>query len=165
MTSYCKKRPQFRVSRVAVFLTTQLVLWSGVTEEALARDYFNPALLELGAPGQKGVDLSSFEDQGGQMPGTYRVDIYINNQKVDTRDVEFKMRNDESGKEKLTPCLPMALLESWGVLIKKYPTLDASDSTCGNISAIPQATSNFKFNQQQLLLTFPQSSMSNSAQG
>ncbi|ENO0283130.1 fimbria/pilus outer membrane usher protein [Enterobacter asburiae] len=165
MKSSCKKRPQFRVSRVAVFLTTQLVLWSGVTEETLARDYFNPALLELGTPGQKGVDLSSFENQGGQMPGTYRVDIYINNQKVDTRDVEFKMRNDESGKEKLTPCLPMALLDSWGVLIKKYPTLDASDSTCGNISAIPQATSNFKFNQQQLLLTFPQSSMSNSAQG
>ncbi|MGL5384398.1 MAG: fimbria/pilus outer membrane usher protein [Serratia sp. (in: enterobacteria)] len=158
-------RPRLRLSRVAYFVAAQLALPFGMMADGYARDYFNPALLELGTPGQKAVDLSAFEDQGGQMPGTYRVDVFLNNQKMETRDVEFRMGKDAAGHDKLLPCLPVDVLDSWGVITKAYPAVGAPGSACANIMAIPQASSDFRFNRQQLLLSFPQSSVNNAARG
>ncbi|MEX3242912.1 FimD/PapC N-terminal domain-containing protein, partial [Serratia quinivorans] len=53
------------------------------------RDYFNPALLEQGDARQSQTDLSVFEDAGGQPPGTYRVDILLNERLTETRMVTF----------------------------------------------------------------------------
>ncbi|WP_447877576.1 fimbria/pilus outer membrane usher protein [Serratia fonticola] len=154
-----------RLSRVACFVAAQVALLTGTMMTAQARDYFDPALLELGAPGQKTIDLSSFEDKGGQMPGTYRVDVFLNNEKMDVRDVEFRLFKDAKGNERLQPCLSVDVLASWGVVTKKFPELGASGSTCANLAAIPQASSEFRFERQQLLLSFPQSAVSNSARG
>ncbi|WP_256743547.1 FimD/PapC N-terminal domain-containing protein, partial [Cronobacter sakazakii] len=92
----------FKPARLAIFISMAL---SGVITTGHARDYFNPELLQLDNPGMKGADLSSFES-GTQAPGTYRVDIIINDQTVDTRDIEFKTLRDTSGQERLEPCLP-----------------------------------------------------------
>ncbi|PLV61037.1 fimbria/pilus outer membrane usher protein [Erwinia sp. B116] len=158
---------QLRVSQVACFVAAQLALSTGVVTQAQAqeRDYFNPALLELGAPNERPVDLSAFETQGGQLPGTYNVEIYLNDQKMESRDVEFRMGKDASGKEMLLPCLPVDTLQSWGVITSAFPDLGAPGSECANISAIPQAFSDFRFGRQQLLLSFPQSAVNNSARG
>lgn len=154
-----------RMRPVAYFVLLQLVASVGLMTPAMARDYFNPALLELGAPGQGPADLSVFEAQGGQLPGTYRVDVYLNNQKMDTREVEFRMGKDGSGNEKLLPCLSVSTLDEWGVMTRSHPALTVAGSDCANISAIPQAGSDFRFDRQQLLLSFPQSSVRNSARG
>ncbi|MCS3602139.1 outer membrane usher protein [Buttiauxella sp. BIGb0471] len=154
-----------RLSRVACFVAAQVALLTGTMMTAQARDYFDPALLELGAPGQKAIDLSSFEDKGGQMPGTYRVDVFLNNEKMETRNVEFRMARDAKGSDALQPCIPVDDLANWGVLVKKYPELGAPGNTCANLTAIPQANSEFRFERLQLLLSLPQTAVSNSARG
>lgn len=160
-----KRRVRLRLSQVACFVAAQMALLTGTMMNAQARDYFNPELLELGAPGQKTVDLTSFEDKGGQMPGTYRVDVFLNNEKMDTRNVEFRLAKDAKGNESLQPCIPVDDLASWGVITKKYPELGAPGSACANLAAIEQASSDFHFTRQQLLLSMPQSAVNNAARG
>lgn len=150
-----------QIEHLIFIVIIQLTAITGCMMKAHARDYFNPALLELGMPGQKPVDLSSFENQGGQLPGMYRVDIFLNNRKVDTRDVEFRLIMD-NGHQVLQPCISIHELSSWGVLTKKFPELGDKESKCSNFVAIPQASSDFRFAQQQLLLSFPQSAVNNS---
>ncbi|MGL5387632.1 MAG: fimbria/pilus outer membrane usher protein [Serratia sp. (in: enterobacteria)] len=158
-------KPRVRMSRVACFVAAQVALLSGTMMTAQARDYFNPALLELGTPGQKAVDLTSFEDKGGQLPGTYRVDVFLNNERMETRNVEFRLGKDGKGSDTLLPCIPVNDLAGWGVLTKKFPEMGAPGTACANLAAIPQANSDFRFARQQLLLSFPQSAVNNSARG
>lgn len=154
-----------RVSHIAYIVAAQLILPSLTISNANARDYFNPALLELGAPGQGAIDISAFSERGGQIPGTYRVDIILNNEKIETRDITFRQNIDSQGNKKLYPCLSVEQLGAMGVLTDKYPELNTADESCSNIYAVPQATSDFLFDNQQLLLSFPQSAVSNAARG
>ncbi|WP_258057963.1 FimD/PapC N-terminal domain-containing protein, partial [Serratia marcescens] len=63
------------LKRIALFTVTTAVC-GNMANPAFSRDYFNPALLETGRSGQQHVDLSIFEN-GQQVPGTYRVDIWV----------------------------------------------------------------------------------------
>lgn len=155
----------FRINNATCLLISQLMLPVLHMESIQAREYFNPALLELGSPDQKAVDLSVFEEKGGQTPGTYRVDIYLNDNSVGVHNVEFRVMKDRAGNETLSPCLSVSDLEKWGVLVSKYPDLLLPGSDCANLQAVPQANSNFRFSQQRLLLNFPQSSVSNAVRG
>ncbi|ENZ7484586.1 fimbrial biogenesis usher protein [Klebsiella aerogenes] len=120
---------------------------------AIADNYFNPAFLtDFGGSGEAGVtDLSRFE-KNQQAPGTYRVDVYLNNQYVTTRNVVFnptktaetKRSDDEStdpavalSGEKdtaeksrvtgdgtgLSACITGKNLENMGVNLKAFPEL------------------------------------------
>ena len=155
----------FRINNATCLLISQLMLPVLHMESVQAREYFNPALLELGSPDQKAVDLSVFEEKGGQTPGTYRVDIYLNDNSVGAHSVEFRVMKDRVGNETLSPCLSVSDLEKWGVLVSKYPDLSSPGSDCADLQAVPQASSNFRFSQQRLLLNFPQSSVSNAVRG
>lgn len=73
-------------------------------QPCLSRDYFNPALLETGRSGQQPVDLSVFEN-GNQVPGKYRVDIWVNDMLMETRDVRFVIKPGGDDKAGLQPCL------------------------------------------------------------
>lgn len=130
-----------------------------------ARDYFNPALLDSGVPGQPSVDLSPFEEAGGQVPGVYRVDVYLNNERMETRDVEFRAVADAEGQTVLQPCLSAADLTGWGVMTTRFPELNRSGEQCVNLAAVPQSSATFRFSEQQLLLSFPQSAVVNAARG
>jgi outer membrane usher protein len=140
-----------------------------LTFPVLARDdtgdYFNPAFLERDAMKQGVSDLSMFEEKGGQAPGVYRVDLYINNEFVDTRDIEFGFAKDNIKKSSLLPCISVDDLAGWGVLIQKYPGILTENDNCANLSAIPQASSDFRLNKQSLLLSFPHSALKNAARG
>lgn len=159
------RKPLLRLSQTACFVAAQLAILAGISTTAYSRDVFDPTLLELGVPGQKAADLSAFSTQGGQIPGTYHVDVFLNNERLETRDVEFRMGKDAQGKESLQPCIPVDDLAKWGVLIKKFPEMGAPGSMCANIAAVTQASSEFRFNDQQLVLSFPQSAVNNSARG
>nr|WP_256682705.1 fimbria/pilus outer membrane usher protein [Buttiauxella agrestis] len=130
-----------------------------------ARDIFNPALLEVNPAQQAATDLSVFEIGAGQAPGTYHVDIYLNNQIQDTRDVEFKTQKDLQGKESLQPCLSVAQLAAFGVKTDLFPALGDKNTPCARLSAIPQASAEFRFSGQQLLLSIPQAAVSQNARG
>lgn len=155
--SGCKKpRMSYLAYQVAV-------LSGGLAMDAQARDYFNPALLQVDNPQQGATDLSVYENSGGQAPGVYHVDIYMNNDKVDTRDVTFSLRSDKNGKETLQPCLSAKALAEMGVKTTLFPEL--GDGECANLGAIPLASTEFRFGEQQLLISMPQAAVSQAARG
>lgn len=152
-------------SRLVCSIAAPLVLWGVGAFDAEARDYFNPELLEIDNPLQGKTDLSIFEEGETQAPGTYRVDIYINNEQQDTRDVDFRMVSGNDGKESLQPCISVAQLNEMGVRTDQFPEIGDSKEQCAALYAIPQANADFRFSAQQLLLSFPQAAMSQNARG
>ncbi|MCF8581541.1 fimbrial biogenesis outer membrane usher protein [Enterobacter ludwigii] len=128
-----------------------------------ARDSFNPELLELDNPGAGKTDLSAFES-GSQAPGTYHVDIILDEQQVDTADILFKGGSGKDGDTVLQPCLTLEQLKNWGVKTQLFPGL-AANGQCVDLSAIPQATTEFQFSTQRLLISIPQAALSPLARG
>lgn len=150
----------FKPARLAFLIALAL---GAVSQTAHARDYFNPELIELDNPGMKGADLSSFES-GSQLPGTYRVDVILGEQIVDTRDIKFDAVKDAAGDDVLQPCLSVAQLKSWGVKTELFPDLSANGA-CARLSAIPQASAEFQFSAQRLVISIPQAALSPAARG
>lgn len=152
--------PWFPPARLAWLIALAL---AGVMQSASAEEYFNPALLEVDNPAMKGVDLSSFA-RGTQKPGKYRVEVVVNDQSVDTREIEFKSVASPQGEPLLQPCLSTGLLQSYGVKTEQFPDL-GQEGECVNFAAIPDASADFIFGAQKLLLSFPQASLNAQARG
>ncbi|WP_051962346.1 fimbria/pilus outer membrane usher protein [Serratia sp. Ag2] len=93
------------------------------------------------------------------------MDIYINDQQQDTRSVEFQMGKNAQGQDSLQPCLTVAQLNAMGVKTELFPDIGNAEVQCANLSAIPQANAEFRFDAQQLLLSIPQAAMSQQARG
>ncbi|MEB7742507.1 fimbria/pilus outer membrane usher protein [Escherichia coli] len=136
--------------------------------DAQARTY-SFDVSQLGDVGQD-VDISLFE-QGTQLPGVYLVDVVLNGERVDSREMAFHLEKDAGGAPFLQACLTREQLMRYGVKVDEYPGLfpvasgnrvEGSDNStvgtasCAHLSAIPQATETFQFNSQQLLLGIPQ---------
>lgn len=135
-----------------------LALFCNAISAAQAKNYTFSADM-LGGD-NKNVDISLF-NQGGQLPGTYTVDILLNGGKVDTQDVVFSLEHGPDGQPYLYPCLTVEQLSRYGVKVEDYPELGGnaeSEATtrCARISAIPQASPEFQFSSQSLLLSIPQ---------
>ncbi|WMY76653.1 fimbria/pilus outer membrane usher protein [Buttiauxella selenatireducens] len=149
-----QKHKVFQPARMAIFIAVAL---SSGAQVANARDTFNPELLEVGNPGAGKTDLSVYE-AGSQAPGVYHVDIILDEQLVDTRDVEFKAVADKSGEANLQPCISLDTLKSWGVKTDLFPEL-AADAQCINLAVIPQASADFQFSTQRLVISIPQAAL------
>ncbi|WBM72578.1 fimbrial biogenesis outer membrane usher protein [Buttiauxella sp. WJP83] len=154
------KKQIFKPARMAIYIAVALSSW---TQVANARDTFNPELLEVGNPGAGKTDLSAYE-AGSQAPGVYHVDIILDEQLVDTRDVEFKAITDKNGDQNLAPCISLETLKSWGVKTELFPELK-TDEQCVNFGAIPQASTDFQFGTQRLLISIPQAALAPQARG
>ncbi|MEO3990138.1 fimbrial biogenesis usher protein [Pseudocitrobacter cyperus] len=151
-------RPGIRGWLTPVALAVMGVL---IVQKGWAENYFNPAFLSDDPSAV--ADLSHF-DNSEQMPGTYRVDIYLNTALFATRDVRFhavKAAVDNSG---LAACLTPEMLAQMGV---DLPVLMAhKQSGCIDIAqAIPAATSHFDFANQRLDISIPQAALKNDARG
>ena len=130
----------------------------GFSQQTRADDYFNPALLDVDNPQQGKTDLSIYEKGPGQAPGKYQVTIFINNNKIDTRDVTFILQKQDNGENSLQPCFTLSDLKSLGIKTDDYPQL-AVKGSCADLHAIPAATATFRVSNQQLLLSIPQSAL------
>ncbi|MGZ0751421.1 fimbrial biogenesis usher protein [Kluyvera sichuanensis] len=129
---------------------------------AQAELYFNPRFL---ADDPAAVaDLSSFEKGQELPPGTYRMDIYLNDGFMTTRDVTFSAGENGHG---LMPCLTRGQLASMGLNTAAIKGMDALDpDTCVPFTAmIKDATVRLDVGQQRLYLTIPQAYMGNQARG
>ncbi|HAT1615417.1 TPA: fimbrial biogenesis usher protein [Raoultella ornithinolytica] len=129
---------------------------------AQAELYFNPRFL---ADDPAAVaDLSNFEKGQEVPPGTYRVDIYLNNGFMTTRDVTFKSGENHHG---LVPCLTRGQLASMGVNTAAVSGMNAlaADVCVPMAEMIKESTSRFDVGQQRLYLTVPQAFMGNRARG
>jgi outer membrane usher protein len=141
-------------------LSLAVALILGGSAEALARDYFDPSLLDLGnSQGATQADLSQFESAGGQAEGSYRVDVYVNNEYVRTQDVRF-VRNAAG---KLQPSLTPAELGELGVNTASVPSLMRLPVAVALPSSvetyIPQTKSTLDFQQMRLNMSVPQLNM------
>ena len=88
----------------------------------------------------------------------YQVAIFINNNKIDTRDVTFNLVKDPQGTSTLQPCFTLDELKSLGIKTQKYPQLRA-EGQCADLHAIPSASATFRVRNQQLLLSIPQKAL------
>lgn len=150
------------LTQIACFIALQCAL--PICNSAIAREYFNPALLGIDGPGKELTDLSAFEEGVGQMPGTYHVDVIVNRTSVGVHDVNFVMQKDAKGNTTLQPCLSVDTLAEFGIRTDAFPHL-ADKGECADLAAIPQARAEFAFERQQLVLSIPQAAINNLARG
>ncbi|WP_338577438.1 fimbrial biogenesis usher protein [Erwinia sp. E_sp_W01_1] len=140
--------------------------------------YFPPAL--VAADPQMVADLSRFEKEGAQLPGSYQVDIYINGTPAGSRQIRFiEMVNkdrehspentnsavrDNTG---LMACLTLRDLKGFGVNLQAFPELNAApeEKCLSPGESIPDAFTLFNFQQMRLDVSIPQAAMTNSARG
>lgn len=149
--------PVFSMAKIPVVLCC--VLLSGYAQAEL---YFNPRFL---ADDPAAVaDLSGFENGQEVPPGTYRVDIYLNDGFMTTRDVTFLRGEKGPG---LNPCLTRSQLSGMGVNIAAVTGMNAhaTDACTPLTKLIPDATTRFDVGRQRLYLTVPQAFMNNRARG
>ncbi|UAN45152.1 fimbrial biogenesis outer membrane usher protein [Serratia sp. JSRIV001] len=124
---------------------------------------FDPAL--LGNHQADSVDIALFSEDGAQLPGPYRVDIFLNRKRVDSREIVFVAKK---GKKELSPCFSREILLRYGVLVDDYPemlTKEDETSQCIDLSAITGVTTQFDFARQQLKLSIPQVALRKSTSG
>ncbi len=129
---------------------------------AQAELYFNPRFL---ADDPAAVaDLSGFENGQEVPPGTYRVDIYLNDGFMTTRDVTFNRGEKGHG---LSPCLTRGQLAGMGINTAAVNGMNAlaADACVPLTELITDATTRFDVGQQRLYLTVPQAFMGNRARG
>lgn len=115
---------------------------------------FDPTL--VGNDHVDSMDVSLFNEDGAQLPGSYLIDVYINRKRLESREITFTVKE---GRKELFPCLSRNMLIKYGVLVDDYPKLMTKkndDSQCADLSAIEGATTQFDFARQQLQLSIPQ---------
>lgn len=158
-----KPDPRIMIFLLSVMLILTLLM--GYIHTAQARETYNVHALEIDAPGQPVVDLSAFSDAAGQLPGIYRVAVYVNQMREgEVQDIAFVT----SKEKKLTAQLTPAMLKRWGVRTGAFPTLAAlpEDKALEDIGHyIPMARSELNFSQLRLDVSIPQAAMDATARG
>ena len=137
-----------------------------VGDGARAEEFFNPAFLSSNPSAV--ADLSRF-DKGEGAPGTYRVEVYLNDDYVATQDMVFQaqksgQKGDGTG---LSACITRAQLEKLDVKVSDVPALAQTPvAQCVALDkAIAQAGSRFDFDNQRLYISVPQAALRNNARG
>lgn len=136
---------------------------SGATSSSLPADYvdFNSS---FGGIGSGRVDISRFNRSNPVVPGTYRVDLYANDELVSREDVTFA---DMAGHNGATPCFSHRLIEKMGVDMDKLdPQVFGPGSGCIDLpAAIPDASAHFDPGSLRLDVSIPQVAMNRRARG
>lgn len=129
--------------KLLILLMFQLLSFNALAEE------FDSSLLgdEIGT--YKDIDLSVFSKPGGQLPGNYYIDIYLNDNLVDMRYIRI---SDENGN--LIPCISNEMLESYGV-----SATSTNDNECVDLKSYEGSKVNFSFARQELRISIPQKYM------
>ncbi|GJL41826.1 fimbria/pilus outer membrane usher protein [Enterobacter chengduensis] len=148
-------------ARLAICIAFALV---NAVQTVYARDSFNAELVELDNPGAGKADLSAFES-GSQAPGKYHVDIILDDQLIETRDIDFTSVKEGDEGDSLQPCLSIEQLNGWGVKTALFPDLASKGASCVNLRAIPHASTDFQFAAQRLIISIPQAAIDLPARG
>ncbi|EAT6372242.1 fimbrial biogenesis outer membrane usher protein, partial [Salmonella enterica] len=127
------------------------------------KESFNSHALEIDNPNQSVVDLSDFTNSDSQLPGTYRVTIYVNGEKQgEAQDINFVVGKNNKLVAEITP----AMLKNWGVKMEAFPSLATlpPDKLLSDIAKyIPMSTIDLKFSKLQLNVSIPQAAMNTNA--
>lgn len=123
---------------------------------SLAEEYFDPSLIESGTVNNETVDLTVFNQVGGQLPGRYFVSIYLNQNLLGNTELQF---NYLDGSQNLAPMLTKKDYVKYGVLSDATSefALLTDDAVINNIATvIPGAFFKYNFSENRLDLSIPQ---------
>ena len=146
------QQPTFRITKLVVCLSL-----CGYGSQSLADTYFNPRFLSDDPSAV--ASLSNFEKGIEAPPGSYKVNIYVNDSFVINREVKFDINKKKS---RLEPCLSYQELVQLGMngsAIKDISKNDLSEQCFPLSNKIPDATSFFDVGTQKLSLNIPQAYM------
>lgn len=125
------------------------------TGNVWAQDYFDPGLLSLGGAQLTTTDLSVFEKAGNIPPGTYMVNVFVNQLDQGQHTLFFSANAQGKVEPELTP----ALLHELGINTQALPAfarLPAEKPVANLATLIPESYVRFDFNQLRLDLSIPQ---------
>lgn len=133
-----------------------------------SEDQFDPAFLS-GDPSAV-ADLSKFQ-RGQQLPGTYLVEVILNGEFVETKEITFTALGEEqSGSDGtgLSPVLSLDYLKRLGLNVAAVPALSNPARQDGPVilaTEIPSASAFFNFERQRLELNLPQAVLHQQVRG
>ncbi|UJD92372.1 fimbrial biogenesis outer membrane usher protein (plasmid) [Rahnella aquatilis] len=148
----------FRLSRLSAFI----YLSSNITD-SLASDYFSPEFIETRGSVRRDIDVSRFNNSDGQIPGVYRVDVYMNGNYLSSQDITFV-----DNKGRLIPLLTFADMVKWGVKRNARPEWMhmAENQRIENLGELlPGSKINFQFDGLRLDFSVPQEYMQRDPRG
>ncbi|WP_346779222.1 fimbria/pilus outer membrane usher protein [Burkholderia sp. Ac-20365] len=126
---------------------------------------FDPIFLQ----GRAKVDVSRFARDNVVAPGSYSLDIWLNDIRIGRENVTFVAT--AAGKS-ARACITRAMLEKWGVDFSRLDSAKDNNApppdtgVCMDLgAAVPLATTDFDFGEQKLSMTVPQKYMRNRARG
>lgn len=147
-----------------VFISISLLLYSN---SAISDDVFDINAINTGIESEV-ADVNSLgylSQVGGQLPGTYFVDIYINNNLVENKSITFVY--DEKSK-KLIPEITKKMLLDWGVknsASQEFSDIKDNDNIRNIEEIIPSAKLGYQFEVNQLQISIPQIGLENTSRG
>ncbi len=170
----CPGGPALRFNRLSLMVLVALgyVPWvaqaapgpepGGAPEPASAQ--FDPSF--FGASGAGAVDVSRFERGNPVTPGSYRVDLYVN--EIWLGREQITIRPGSGGTEQGQVCVTQDLLQRMGVDLQRLGETapDALTQECVDLAnAIPSATVSYDSAELRLDVSIPQLAMNRHARG
>ncbi|MEM8105430.1 fimbria/pilus outer membrane usher protein [Morganella morganii] len=137
-------------------LSVMPVLMAGTSFSVMADDYYPASLFNI--PGSNSQltneDVNVFKENDNA-PGKYKVTLVINNNKITTKEIDFVLKKNKAGNEKLIPCFSREEWENTGL---DFPSSDNDDTGgCFNINDIEYTHGYLDLNTRIYALTTPQS--------
>nr|WP_174505776.1 fimbria/pilus outer membrane usher protein [Acinetobacter sp. Marseille-Q1620] len=119
---------------------------------AYADTEFNAAFLSMGDQKADDASLEAVEQGYDIMPGRYQFAVYLNQEQIDNRVIEFYKDHN-----KVRPCITPEYLSDYGILLKQEQYSLVQDKACVLLSElIPNANVSFDAGLQRLDLSIPQ---------
>ncbi|OCR22853.1 fimbrial protein [Pseudomonas syringae] len=104
-------------------------------------------------------ELTEFLRANSVLPGTYRVDIYVNRALSGRRDISFN-KNTVSGR--VEPCLTLPMLQAFGLDVERLPE---SRQSCFDLAQVEFGRVDYQPNALRLDISVPQALMTRSSRG
>ncbi|SEJ31842.1 outer membrane usher protein [Pseudomonas sp. NFR16] len=109
------------------------------------------------------ADLETFLQGNSIVPGTYRVDVYVNRTLSGRRDINFI---NNPARDAVEACLTLEMLSQFGVDVSALDTADTPGSGCFDLmSHVAFAQVDYQPSNLRLNITVPQAIMARSARG
>ncbi|MBV2191038.1 fimbria/pilus outer membrane usher protein [Providencia rettgeri] len=157
-------RIKSRLIYTEVFTAVSIILYAN---NIIAEDIFDINAINTGIENQI-ADVNSLgylSSAGGQLPGDYFVDIYINDKLVDNKTITFVFDNKT---KKLRPEITKKMLLEWGVKNSASERFSSSGENeyLRNIEqVIPSANYHYKFEMKKLQISIPQIGLKKTSRG
>lgn len=146
--------------------TQTKVIASADSPSANGHFTFDPIFLSPGL--SQSTDLSRFEKGAAAIPGTYEVDVFVNNRPLGRNTVTFE---PEKTGENMMVCMTTAALQKIGLNLKEFPDfkrdfLNNNQKPCVSFEELSSDINiSYDSGSQQLYLTVPQAYLRNDGYG